>query len=58
MVQIPVRVEIWLKNSAPSAPLAISAMMSTLTVHCQWEDEAVRAVKNCIKPQPNNRYII
>src|SRR6218665_535231 len=23
-------------------PLANSAIMSTLTVHCQWEDEAVR----------------
>jgi len=23
-------------------PLANSAMMSTLTVHCQWEDETVR----------------
>jgi len=23
-------------------PLANSAMMSTLTAHCQWEDETVR----------------
>src|SRR6218665_2700844 len=23
-------------------PLAYSAMMSTLTIHCQWEDEMVR----------------
>src|SRR6218665_1535426 len=28
--------------SVPPWPIANSAMMSTLTVHCQWEDEMVR----------------
>ena len=28
--------------SAPPAPLANSATMSTLTIHCQWEDVMVR----------------
>src|SRR6218665_1671583 len=28
--------------SASSAPLANSAIMSTLTEHCQWEDETVK----------------
>jgi len=37
-VQNPARFEI----SAPPAPLANSAMMSTLTTRCQWEDEMVR----------------
>jgi len=41
-VQIPARAEIWFEISAPRAPLANSAMMSTLTAHCQWEDETVR----------------
>ena len=36
------RAEIWFKIAVTSAPLANSAMMSTLTVHCQWEDEMVR----------------
>ena len=34
--------EIWFEISAPFVPLANSAMMSTLTVHCQWEDETTR----------------
>jgi len=34
--------EIWFEISAPFVPLANSAMMSTLTVHCQWEDETAR----------------
>ena len=41
-VQIPARTEIWFEISAPLAPLANSAIMSTLNVHCQWEDETVR----------------
>ena len=43
-VQIPTRAEIWFDISAPPVPLAYSATMSTgtLTLHCQWEDEAVR----------------
>jgi len=41
-VQVPAREEIWFKISDPPAPLANSAMMSTLTANCQWEDEAVR----------------
>ena len=35
-IQIPASTEIWFKISAHSA------MMSTLTAHCQWEDETVR----------------
>ena len=41
-VQTPARAEISFELSAPHAPLANSAMTSTLTVHCQWEDETVR----------------
>jgi len=41
-VQILDGAEIWFKISAPPAPLASSAMMNTLTVHCQWETEPVR----------------
>ena len=41
-VQIQARAEIWFENSALHAPLANSAMMSTLTLHCQWENEMVR----------------
>src|SRR6218665_1761180 len=41
-VQIPARAEIWFEISAPPAPPANSAMMSTLTAHCQWEDDTVR----------------
>src|SRR6218665_3458804 len=41
--QIPARAEIWFGVSAPSAlTIANSAMMSTLTVHCQCQDETVR----------------
>jgi len=28
--------------SAPPASLPKSAMMSTLTIHCQWEDDTAR----------------
>ena len=35
--------------SAASAPLANSAMMSTLTVHCHLEDEKVREM-TCYSP--------
>ena len=41
-VQIPTRAEIWFEIDAPPAPIANSAMMSTLTAHCQWEDETVK----------------
>ena len=41
-VQTPARVEIWLEISVTPAPLANSAMMSTLTGHCQWEDKTMR----------------
>ena len=41
-VQIPVKAEIWVEISAPRAPPANSAMTSTLTIHCQWEDDMVR----------------
>jgi len=41
-VQTPARAELWFEISAPSTPLANSDMMSTLTIHCQWEDETVR----------------
>ena len=37
-----VRAEICVKISAQPSTLANSAMMSTLIVHCQWEDEMVR----------------
>jgi len=37
--QIPALSEIWFESSAPLASLAT---MSTLTVHCQLEDETVR----------------
>ena len=37
---IPPRAEIWFEISVPS-DLTNSAMMSTLIVHCQWEDETV-----------------
>ena len=40
--KIPTRAEICIEISAPPAPLANSAMMSTRTVHCQWEGETVR----------------
>jgi len=40
--QILARAEIWFKISASPVPLANSAMMSTLTVHCHWKDEMVR----------------
>ena len=37
------KTEIWFEISAPSVPPpANSAMMSTLTVHCLWEDDMVR----------------
>ena len=36
------KAEISVKKSAPSAPIANSAMMSSLTTHCQWEDETAR----------------
>ena len=42
VVQTTARAEIWFEISVPSAPPAKSAMMSTLTTHCQWEDETVR----------------
>ena len=41
-VQIADSAEILFKIPAPSVPLANSALMSTLTVHCRWEDETVR----------------
>src|SRR6218665_1047484 len=43
-VQISVKAEIWFEISAPPALrlLANSAMMSTLSVHCQWKDETER----------------
>ena len=41
-VQVLARAEIWIKISALPAPVANSAMMSTLTAHFQWEDETVR----------------
>ena len=41
-VQAPARAEIWFEIYVPPAPLANSAMMITLTAHCQWEDETVR----------------
>ena len=41
-VQILGRAESWIEISAQPALLANSAMMSTLTVHCQWEDETMR----------------
>src|SRR6218665_1071270 len=34
--------QIWFEISPPSAPLGNLAVMSTLTAHCQWEDETVR----------------
>ena len=36
-----VRFGVQIEISAPPAPLTNSAMMSTLTAHCQWEDETV-----------------
>src|SRR6218665_1887752 len=41
-IKIPARAEIWFEISAPQRPIANSAMISTLTSHCQWEDEIVR----------------
>ena len=38
----PARGETWFVIYAPAAPLANSIVMSTPTVHCQWEDETVR----------------
>src|SRR6218665_455919 len=32
----------WFKIFPPPVPLSSSAMMSTLTVYCQWEDKMVR----------------
>ena len=41
-VKIPVRAEICFKISTPPAPSpSNSDTMSTLTIHCQWEDEMV-----------------
>ena len=42
VVQTPARAEIWFEISVPPTPLTNSTMMSTLTAHCQWEDETVR----------------
>ena len=36
------RAEIWFEIYVPPAPPANSAMMSTLTGHCQWEDKTAR----------------
>jgi len=41
-VKIPARAEIWFKISPNLCLLANSAVMSTLTAHCQWKDETVR----------------
>ena len=40
-VQNPARAEISLEISAPSAPLANSAM-SALTAHCRWDEETLK----------------
>ena len=37
-----VKWQFFLTNVCNFAPLVISAIMRTLTVHCQWEDERVR----------------
>lgn len=41
-VQIPATAETWLEISAPPAPQLTLALMSTLTVHCRWEDKLAR----------------
>jgi len=41
-IQIPARAEIRSEISASLCPIANSAMINTLTVHCQWEDETAR----------------
>jgi len=41
-VKVLATVDIFSRFLLPPAPLANSAMMSTLTAHCQWEDETVR----------------
>ena len=41
-VKIPVRAEISVGISAPPVPLSNSAMMSTPTPHCQWDDEMAK----------------
>jgi len=41
-VKIPYKEEICFKIYAPHGPQANSAVMSTLTIHCQWEDEMKR----------------
>jgi len=42
-VQIPTSLDImFLEITAPSAPLANSVIMSTLTICCWWEDERMR----------------
>src|SRR6218665_3178057 len=40
--EAPTGHKLWFQISASSAPLANSAIMSTLAVHCQWEDVTVR----------------
>jgi len=42
LILIPEMAEIWFVISARPVPLATSAMTSTLTVHCKWEDETAR----------------
>src|SRR6218665_3960281 len=41
-VQTPARADIWFDISNSPAPVANSAMMSTLTAHCQWVDNTLR----------------
>lgn len=37
-----IRAEVCFEISATSAPLAKSSIMSTLTMHCQWEDQTAK----------------
>ena len=41
-VLIPAKSYIWFEISALLAPLTNSVIMSTLTIHCQWEEETFR----------------
>ena|SRR6218665_3533575 len=40
----PAQAGICVEISAPSAPLVNSAVMSTATLHCWWEDESAREI--------------
>lgn len=42
-IQICTRAEIWVDISAPPAPASLEkSIMTTLTIHCQWEDYTAR----------------